>query len=198
MEKVTLFLTALALASPALGQSAPTPPNSADAVRAEVAEIMAATEVRAAAPLVPTAEAPLAVEDEEYLAGFVARLRVYGYDYMPFNPDRFGPLDHVGRTRFFKRINLRDFDRAESRFTPVMLSGEHTADAADLSLSREGLGYLISPNTRLSVHAAFLHGATGDPNSAAPMPVAVDGLDMTPAASAHRQFVFTLQAEIVF
>lgn len=198
MEKVTLFLTALALASPALGQTAPTNANSAEAVRAEVAEIMAATEVRAAAPLTPTPEAPLSVEDEEYLAGFVARLRIYPYDYMPFDPNTIECTLGARVSRSFKRINLRDFEANEPHFPTVMLTSERMADPSDLSLSREGLGYFISPNTRLSVHAAFLRGASGDPNSATPMPVAVDGMDLSPAASAHRQFVFTLQAEIVF
>lgn len=181
MEKVTLFLTALALASPAFGQSAPTQANSAEAVRAEVAEIMAATEVRAAAPLVHSPEAPLAIEDEEFLAGFRARLQFHG--------SNSGNLSRLTITSAdISALDPADADRIHL--------GAH--DHTPFSLSREGLGYFISPNTRLSVHAAFLRGASGDPNSATPMPIAIDGMDLAPAANAHRQFVFTLQAEIVF
>lgn len=191
MLKAPALLATLALAYPALGEPvespAPAPERTPEQVQAEAAEIMAAAEVHAAAPLAPDA-APLdrgltGVEDEAYLAGLRARLQRRDLHALTLpawamNPPGLGPI----------------VDSAEA----VELSLASTGSADPVSLSREGLGWLIGgSNTRLTLHAAYIRGAAGDPNSRTPIPTVAEPFDLSPSA-ARRQFVLTLQAQFVF
>lgn len=193
MEKAPFLLTVLTIAcsgaahaaaepgDPAAPSAAPQPaPARTDDVRAEVAQIMAAAQVLASAPLAPVTAEPTSLDDEKFLAGFRAMLRFQPESRLEIErlPLHKGPLD------------IDNPDRL-----PSLYLNAHD----EFSITRDGLGWLIGgANTRLTVHAAYLRGVAGDPNSATAIPSAGDAFDSFPAAEARRQFVLTLQAQFVF
>ncbi len=194
MLKAPALLATLALALPALGEPVenaapapePTPERTPEQVQAEAAQIMAAAEEQAAAPLAPSPTDAQAVP--------LAIASVGGA------PEHLGFISARRPT-----LRLPAWVLNAPALTGLIDSAEHpdhsivAMDANDpLSFSNEGLGwFIIGTNTKLMVHAAYIRGAAGDSNSRTPVPTVTEPFDLNPSA-ARRQFVLTLQAQFVF